>query len=167
MTTLTCDRRRILPLSEAVRGISRSRYNIAPKHDLNLYADLLEENPVADRRVFSNLLGRGTDSLVFELPDNQGVVKVTWRKLPDEVGKRPFDLPVLDRTVLQVRGKQTTVTVFTQPKVEIGASQEELIEFCNLVSRAGFRITDNIRDRPEQVGRHNGEIRLVDLFAVR
>lgn len=156
-------------LSEAVRTLPRARYSIPPKHDLRLYADLIEDTTADRIFVNADMLGRGTDSLVFERspPQLGEVVKITWRKLPERAGKRSFDVPIIDEPIeLGVAGKNTRILIIRQPKVEIGCSAVEMEEFFRRLEKDGKRITDSLKDRPEQVGKYRGEVRLVDLFAV-
>ena len=156
-------------LSEAVRTLPRARYDIPPKHDLGLYADLIEDTIADSIFVKADMLGRGTYSLVFERspPRLDEVVKIIWRKIPEKAGKRPFDVPIIDEPIeLGVSGKNTRILIFRQPKVEIDCSSVEMDELFRRLEREGKRITDILKDRPEQVGKYSGEVRLVDLFAV-
>lgn len=155
---------RFRPLADAVRRVDRP--SVSPKHDFTLYYDLLSEHPVGECLVGPRFGAGGSDSLAFIAPDQKSVVKVTRRPLPKDAGKRPFDLPFFDFCELKVTGKDTRFFVYRQPLVQMPVSVEALDCFCKFVRSCEYRETD-LNGRFDQVGiDSNGDVKLVDYFAV-
>jgi hypothetical protein len=151
-------------LCDAVYGIDKT--SVSPKHDFNLYCDLLSEHPVGLTIVSRRFHSGGSDSLAFLSCDGKSVVKITRRKLPKDAGSRPFDLPFSDFHELGIVGKATKFFVYRQPFVQMPVSIEALDRFCDFVRSCGYRETD-LKGRLDQVGYDKeGSVKLFDYFAV-
>ena len=126
----------------------------------------------------------GGDSIALELADGN-VLKVTNKeRLPHDFGKRPFDLQPIQSgwaespqptrhalKGLKTRSMQTRRTILTdrifyyvQPPVETPVTKLHLFAFCDHVRSLGYQMTDM---RVENLGIHQGNVVLIDLFAVK
>ncbi|HNB21010.1 MAG TPA: hypothetical protein PKZ32_01245 [Candidatus Melainabacteria bacterium] len=123
-------------------------------HDLSTYS-----------KAFDGFGGRvkktmgGADSVVLELTDGR-ILKMTTKQLPEEVGTRAFDQPILERGSRTADG--ITINYFVQPKAE-PARPGDLDLVNKVVKEHGYIFRDPAL---QQIGRYQGEPKLLDPFAV-
>jgi predicted NAD-dependent protein-ADP-ribosyltransferase YbiA (DUF1768 family) len=122
-------------------------------HNIDLYT-----------RAFADFEGRatgvvttGSDHVVLRLADGN-LLKITPRE-----ANRPredFDMPVVEEGTRQADGRSVryVVTPEAQP-----ASHADLLPFLQQLAAQGFRMTD---PGVQQLGKYNGETKLLDPFAV-
>lgn len=125
-------------------------------HSVSAYAEALRG---MDFKV-DKYLGSGSDSMAFRL-ENGDVLKITGnRQLTPEMGNRSFDLPILEQGTKQVGDAQ--VTYFVQPHAE-PANHADVMSFFGQLQGQGYAWRD---PGAGQIGRWNGQIKLIDPFAV-
>lgn len=135
---------------------STTNENAHEFHNLEHYARAFESFPL---RV-SELIGAGHDSLALRLEDGN-VLKISSRVPSPLMGKRHFDMPILSSGSFSLDGHQINYMVqpFGAPVSEI-----QFRSFYDTLARAGYRFIDG---RPNQLGLYNGEVRLLDYWAVQ
>ena len=106
-------------------------------------------------------LGAGSDSMVFRAADGN-VLKLTTRQLEPEMGKRRFDLPILESGVRQ--SGPYAATWFVQPEADSPIGREDFLSFLKQLRSEGYQMHQPGGD---QLGYWNGQARLLDPFAVR
>ena len=141
-------------VSDALRSITKPKLN--EFHNIPDYATAFEG---FDRKV-SKVIGGGSDSIALRLEDGN-VLKITTRELPDDLGKRVFDMPVLEQGSRTLNGRQ--VNYFVQPFAE-AARPTDLHIIGEAIQRSNY---DFMEPFLNQVGRYQGRPWLLDPFAVR
>lgn len=129
---------------------------VGRNRNLDLYAQAFEgfEHKV------TRLLASGGDCLSFEMP-NGHVLKITSRTLGERFGGRPFDLHMVEKGSRAANG--VSINYFIQPRTDTAVSYNDYKSFCADLSRLGYVMADG---GPEQLGRYNGAVKLLDPFAV-
>lgn len=142
------------PVSEVLRNIMEPE--VLERHNIEAYAKAFENFG----RQATEVVGAGYDSISLRLTDGN-VLKIFVREPGPTMGSRPFDLPILERGTLPAGGQ--TINYFVQPFAQ-PVSQGQFTGFFDLLKGQGYEFCD---PRPNQLGLHNGEARLLDYWAVR
>jgi hypothetical protein len=139
------------PISKLLRGITD--------------AEARELHPIDDYvRAFEGsawraaaLLHVGGESVVLELTDGT-ILKITGKRtLQEDMGRRPFDCPIL------LRGRWFHIQWFTQPKAVTPVSIPERDRFREEIKQYRYEMHDAY---PENLGRYKGRVCLLDPPAV-
>lgn len=141
-------------ITDALRGIRDP--DIHSDHDVELYAKAVENTGVRVKDVVT----AGSDSIVFETTAGN-IFKVGNKRLFDEMGTRPFDMPILRRGTFD-DGRQY-VQWYEQPKAEMNVTAPEAVSFYEAVESQGFQFRD---PGTRNVGRYQGKLVLIDPWAV-
>lgn len=144
-----------ITVSDALRQISDPA--IRDHHPVDAYARALANTPL---RV-SGFLGAGHDCIVFETPQGQ-VLKVTSNYLSPELGKRPFDLPLLESGA--GRDQALAVNWFTQAKEGRVPTIDQVRQFGRELDPNKYMLTD---PNPNNLRFHQGQLKLSDYWAVQ
>jgi hypothetical protein len=108
----------------------------------------------------SGVIAIGGDSIVLRLEDGD-VLHVTNKILTPALGRRPFDLPMLERGAQPSPGGMD-VWWFTQPEAQTPVSEAEMRAFQARIGDDGWLLSDR---SPSQLGTWRGEVYLLDPFA--
>jgi len=129
-------------------------------HSSTLYEPVLEK--FKDK--ITEFIDCGGHSAVFELNDNT-VLKLSYQPLKPEYGKRPFDLPILNRGEREsvVDYKKRKAYWHIQPRIEMCTSEKELEEFKKTLKKTDHYFIDS---NPRQIGWYKRKIKLVDYPSV-
>ncbi len=141
-------------VSEALSSITKPRLH--DFHNLKDYASAFEG---FDRKV-SKVIGGGSDSVVLRLQDGN-VLKITTHELPPDLGKRVFDLPVLEQGSRMIDGR--SINYFVQPYAQ-QARPADLHAIGESIKLSGYHFQEPFLN---QVGRYQGRPFLLDPWAVR
>jgi len=126
-------------------------------HPTKAYAEAMKEHDFEVRA----FLGGGSEALAFELASGT-VLKLTGRHVRSDMGTRLFDLPILRRETLRLDGG-FEMTYFEQPRVKTPVTMQQFRQFERALPQ-NYVFTDC---KPENLGEHDGEIKLIDYWAVR
>lgn len=133
----------------------------AANHPLESYARAFENFGRGTTRFIS----AGAECVVLGLYEG-GVLKISRRELYDDLGRRPFDAPVLEYGILSGHdweGSPMRIPYFVQPKVRMSATTKDADVFEAHLATLGY---DFIDSGAHQIGFLHGRLVLVDLFAV-
>jgi hypothetical protein len=139
-------------IHEALTALSKRRTT----HPIDRYIDAFRETgwlvvPIA----------AGGDSIVFRLP-NGNILHITNKILTQELGTRPFDLPILHRGFIPSPGG-LKVFYFVQPEAQTPVSETAMRQFERQIQQSGWLLSDC---NQHQLGIYSGETKLLDPFAV-
>jgi hypothetical protein len=85
------------------------------------------------------------------------LLKITGsRILSDDMGRRPFDSPILRR------GSWFDIEWFIQPKADTPVGIEEHEQFIDTLKKHGYRLND---PNPHNLGTYGGRVCLLDPWA--
>lgn len=129
----------------------------AEGHAIQKYVDTLKD---LDKPV-TRVIGSGGDSIAMETSDGN-ILKVTGRTLSDRMGTRPFDLPILERGI--VDSGSGLVYWFTQPQVKTPVTYAQFNAFKAEIAKQGYIMNDA---GANQLGEYHGVVKLIDPFAVQ
>lgn len=107
------------------------------------------------------LIGGGRDSIAIRLQTGN-ILKIGRRELPAGAGSRPFDMPILERGRRYTRDG-LAVLYYVQPEAITPVQEEELWPFMDRLHGHGYYFADC---GERQLGYFNGEVKLLDPFAV-
>jgi hypothetical protein len=134
---------------------------LRPMEEFKLLVKHLSLKPTGRRAM-------GGDSIVIELEGNK-VLKFSWElESRGDLGKRFFDCPLLDTgsAKFSLPGRtEVEVNYLVQPLAVMDVTQKELVEFTRKLKASGYEWADN--ETTGQLGRVNGEIKLLDYYAVQ
>lgn len=152
-------------------------------HPTAAYATALKGYPIKT----TGFLGVGFDSVVIKL-ENGGALKISSELRPEDLGKRFFDMPILEEGVFET--SKIVDTVMDNPKAsEWHKVQLKMLEEPNrgvnyliqpeAITEISTKLGERFRDhmpkigqdfwdfRDGQLGYHDGRIVLLDYFAIR
>ena len=143
------------PVAEVLREAAGDP--LLRSHPVEAYVRGLETLPLRVTRI----VNAGADSIVMEAAD-RSLLKVTGRALTDRMGTRPFDLHIMERGVVDT-GITGPVYWFTQPRAQTPVTYKQFMEFKGELAKRGFVMSDA---GEHQLGIYNGQVKLLDPFAV-
>jgi hypothetical protein len=107
-------------------------------------------------------IGVGRNSVVMELEDGD-VLKISSRALTDRMGTRPFEVPILERCVVDV-GHNLKVYWFVQPRAQTPVTWSQYKLFRSDLEKNKYFLELG-GDR--QLGIHEEQVKLLDPYAVQ
>ena len=142
-----------------VSDLLRSAINdpIVDGHPVEKYAKAL----AGIGKKVTRFIGIGADSIAMEL-ENGNVLKVSGRTLTDSMGSRSFDLPIVERGVVDTGSG--LVYWFVQPKVQTPVTYSQFKAFKVDLVKYGYIMNDAGEN---QLGVYCGLIKLLDPFSVQ
>jgi hypothetical protein len=134
------------------------RLRVFENHNLDAYSGLIDQF----KDQIKDFVECGADSAVFEMNDGN-ILKFSYKSLKRFHGKRSFDLPMLEKGKLktEVNGKPVTAYWHIQPKAEVCKTNKEFEKFNKKLQ--GHKFIDFSLG---QIGSYNGEMKLLDYYAV-
>lgn len=144
------------PISDALRKLSSEPS--ARNHPIERYASALENSGLT----VSRLVKSGADSLVFEQA-NGNIVKLSTRLLGQQMGNRPFDLPMVERGIVDAGGGLMLQYVI-HPKALTPVTTAQLRLFKAELRKQGYELVDS---GEHQLGVYNGAVKLLDPYAAQ
>jgi hypothetical protein len=115
----------------------------------------------SDKRAVG-FVGIGRNSVVMELEDGD-ILKISARVLTDKMGTRPFEVPILERCVVDV-GYHLKVYWFVQPRAQTPVTWSQYKLFRSDLEKNKYFLELG-GDR--QLGLHEGQVKLLDPYAVQ
>jgi hypothetical protein len=143
----------LISISEALTRVEDQRL-----HEFHNLADYAVAFAGFDRKVLK-VIGGGSDSVVLRLEDGN-VLKITTREIASDIGRRPFDLRMLEQGTCPVDGRR--INYFIQPFAR-RAGPADLHAVGEVISRNGYYFTEPFLN---QVGRYQDRPWLLDPWAV-
>jgi hypothetical protein len=126
------------------------------KHNLELYQQLFADFPMRMREYVTS----GHNSIVLRL-ENGNLFKTSKLELPDEAGTRPWDMPIIEKGIVQ--SARYSLVWYIQPEGETPIADRDLMPFLKELRADGYRFTQPGLD---QLAYYHGKVRLLDPFAV-
>jgi hypothetical protein len=127
-------------------------------HALRAYVRAFEGS---DKRAVG-FVGVGRNSVVMELADGD-ILKISARVLSDKMGTRPFEVPILERGVVEV-GYHVKVYWFVQPRAQTPVTWSQYKQFRSDLEKNNYFLELG-GDR--QLGVQAGQVKLLDPYAVQ
>lgn len=127
-------------------------------HALQAYIRAFEGS---DKRAVG-FVGVGRNSVVMEL-ENGDILKISSRVLTESMGTRPFEVPILERCVVDV-GHDLKVYWFVQPRAQTPVTWPQYKLFRSDLEKNKYFLELG-GDR--QLGLHEERVKLLDPYAVR
>jgi len=125
---------------------------------MRVYVRAFEDS---DKRAVG-FVGVGRNSVMMELNDGN-ILKISARRLTDNMGTRPFEVPILERCVVEV-GHSLKVYWFVQPRALTPVTWSQYKLFRSDLEKSKYFLELG-GDR--HLGVHEEQVKLLDPYAVQ
>lgn len=124
--------------------------------DLEIYQKLFADFPLRVR----DFIVDDHRSIILQLEDGN-LLKITNMELSKEMTGRPWDMPVIDKGIVEYQSYRAWW--YVQPYAQTPVSDADFISFVRQLITDGYQMTD---PSLHNLGYYEGEVRLLDPFAV-